>query len=198
MFKPTIKCLLKAICLTHSLGVGRCHSLLAQAETNFPTFPSGRWSQPQFRFLLKTAQNWMRPFELPVGAGWKGCMWAMFAFPQPHAVTGGQVSSVPAHCWCSSTVLAPELAPPGQATAALEQHPPFCFCLGKGYLPSPCHSHLHPSTIPFPDPGHGFHSRFGHTWINLSLLSASQQFPHFLPSWCLFYFRGCSISCYVL
>lgn len=87
--------------------------------------------------------------------------------------------------------------PPGQVRAAVEllhawlQHavrmcPLFCFCLRKGWLPPPCHPHSHPSTIPFPDPGNGIHSLFRHTWINLSLLCVSQQFPHFLPS-CSFF-----------
>lgn len=47
--------------------------------------------------------------------------------------------------------------------------------LGKGWLPSPCHPHSHPSTISIPDPGSGIHLLFGHSWINLSFLSVSQQ-----------------------
>lgn len=48
-------------------GVTRC---LPRLEPSFPRFWVGDEASLYFRFLLKTAQNWMRPLELPMSAGW--------------------------------------------------------------------------------------------------------------------------------
>jgi len=37
---------------------------------------------------------------------------------------------------------------------AVQVCPLFCYCLRKGWSPSPCHSHPYSGTIPFPDPGY--------------------------------------------
>lgn len=112
----------------------------------------------------------MRPFEMPISAGWKGCMPATFACPRSQALAARLVSSL--HIWPQRTV---------------RMCPPFCFSLGKEWLPSLCHPHSPPSIISFPDPGKGIYSLFGHTWINLNFyLSVSTS--------CLLFISGDGVS----
>lgn len=110
-------------------GVTHC---LPRLEPSFPHFWVGDEASLYFRFLLKTARNWMRPLELPMSAGWYGCVRATFAFPQSYdAMAVGRVSSLPALRWCSSAAPAPELVPTwegGQSSSSHASHLSMTHC----------------------------------------------------------------------
>lgn len=139
-----------------------------------PSSLISNWAmRPCFMFLLKTARNCTRPFELPSSTVCMGSVRAPFTSLQTQTVFAGHLLSA------SCTGPRAALAPTWPVRTAWPQHavqtyPLFCYCLRKGWSPSPCHSH---PCIPFPDPGY---------WI-LQLLASK------LPNLCIHVKSSCEL-----